>query len=204
MEFKLEKIIESRLTEVNKPSKKDDSAIAKENKETYAKVLEVPKEIRNIIRESKNDDKVEENEVARRAKNLIIHGAEEFGRNEDKVKENDNQYISDIFKKLEITAKSESIVRLGRPNESEMRPLKVVMRTIDDKKKVMSCLGRLKGTTEEFGKISITDDCTATKREQIKKFSITAKEKTSQSTDKVYKVRGDPKKGLRLVSFARP
>ena len=37
--------------------------IANENKKSYAKVLEVPKEIRNIIRDVKNDDKVEENEI---------------------------------------------------------------------------------------------------------------------------------------------
>ena len=102
-----------------------------------------------------------------------------------------------------VSAKPESVVRLGRPNESERRPIKVVMRTVGEKKKIMSSLGRLKGTSEDFGKISITDDFTAGEREEIKKFSLLAKEKTSQSQDRIFKVRGDPKNGLRLVSFAK-
>ena len=201
IETKLEKLIESKLADTKS---KNNSATKSDDTESYAaKVLEVPKEIRKVIEEAKNDEKVEENEIARRAKNFVIHGAEEFGRNEDKVKENDKQYVSDVFKKLGVAAKPVSIIRLGRPNESEKRPLKIVMRTDDEKKKVMSSLGRLKGTAEEFGKISITDDHTAAEREQIKKFSMMAKEKSSKSTDKVFKVRGDPKNGLRLVSFAK-
>ena len=166
-------------------------------------MLEVPKEIRKVIEDAKKDKKVEENEIARRAKNFVIHGAEEFGRIEDKVKKNNKEYVSDILRKLEVAAKPVSIIRLGRLNESEKRPLKIVIRKDDDKIKVMSSLGCLKGTADEFGKISITNDHTASEKELIKKFSMMAKEKTNKSTDKVFKVQCDPKNGLCLVSFVK-
>ena len=201
IETKLEKLIESKLAEVKTISNENQAAISPES--YAAKVIEVPKEIRKVMEDAKNDEKVEENEISRRVKNFIIHGAEEFGRNEDKIKENDKQYVDDILKKLGVASKPMNITRLGSRNETEKRPLKVVMRCDDDKKKVMSSLSRLKGTTDEFGRISITDDHTASEREQIKKFVSLAKEKTSKSTDRVFKVRGTLKNGLRLVPFAK-
>ena len=174
-----------------------------ESKLSYAKVLQVPAEVRKIMQEAKNDEKIEQNEIERRQPNFIIHGAEEFGRNEEKIKDNDNEYISDILTKLGVTAKPLNVVRLGQRNESEMRPIKVVMKSKTDKQMVMANLRRLKGTTEEFGKISITEDYTVSQREQIKKFALLAKEKNNESGDFVYKVRGDPKNGLRLVPFPK-
>ena len=88
-------------------------------------------------------------------------------------------------------------------NETERRPIKVTMKNTADKHKVMDNLRLLKGTTHEFGRISITDDYTKTQREQIKKYSQMAKEKSDQSEEFIYKVRGNPKNGLRLVKFTR-
>ena len=67
---------------------------------------------------------------------------------------------------------------------------------------VMSNLRKLKGTEKEFGKISLTDDYTATEREQIRKYSQIAKEKTEQSESSVFKVRSTPKNGLRVVEIS--
>ena len=84
-----------------------------------------------------------------------------------------------------------------------MRPLKIVMKSVDDKSKIMSNLRHLKGTEEEFGKLSVKDDYTNHEREEIKAWVQKAKAKSENDPDRVYKVRGDPKNGLRLVSFAR-
>ena len=65
----------------------------------------------------------------------------------------------------------------------------------------MSNLCKLKGSEREFGKISITDDYTASEREQIRKFSQLAKEKTETTEGKLFKVRGTPKNGLRVVEI---
>ena len=67
----------------------------------------------------------------------------------------------------------------------------------------MANLNRLKGTEDEFGRISVTDDYTNNEREEIKAWTQKAQEKSAQDQERVYKVRGDPKNGLRLVSFTR-
>ena len=72
-----------------------------------------------------------------------------------------------------------------------------------DKQKVMSRLNRLKGTSDEFGNISITDDYTQSERDIIKTWNERAKEKSANDKTHVYKVRGDPKNGLRIISYKK-
>ena len=62
-------------------------------------------------------------------------------------------------------------------------------------------LKRLKNTENKFGKIRVTNDDTSGEREQIKNWVKKAEEKSSG--DSIYRVRGDPKNGLRLVAFIR-
>ena len=168
---------------------------------TYAGILDVPGELRKFTREQKNEEKIEVSEMEKRANNIIIHGAEEFGENNEEIKEKDNEYAKEILKLLGVVNNPKSVSRLGQPNDNKRRPLKLVMKTKEDKEKAMGNLRRLKGTQDDFGKISVTDDYTTSEREEIKSWVEKAKEKTSQDPDKVYKVRGDPKNGLRLVWF---
>ena len=77
------------------------------------------------------------------------------------------------------------------------------MKTKNDKANVMKNLSKLKGTIKEFGKISVTDDYTQTEREQLKKWNDDAKAKSQKDDQYVYKVRGDPKNGLRLVRLSK-
>ena len=62
--------------------------------------------------------------------------------------------------------KPEGIARLGKPNETNKRTMKIVMNIKQDKERVMVNLKKLKDTEEEFGKIRITDDYTNTEREK--------------------------------------
>ena len=48
-------------------------------------------------------------------------------------------------------------MRLGKPNEHKKRPIKVIMGTKDENKKVMSNLRQLKDTEDDFGRISMMD-----------------------------------------------
>jgi hypothetical protein len=68
---------------------------------------------------------------------------------------------------------------------------------------VMANLKRLKGSEEEFGKISVTDDYTASEREMIKDFSDRAKEQGKKDPTRVFKIRGDPKNGLRIIAYKK-
>ena len=105
------------------------------------------------------------------------------------------QYIKDILKKITVNAKPESITRLGQPNDHKMRTLKIVMKTSDDKEKVMGNLRKLKGTEDEFGKISVTHDYSSTDREKIREFATKARLQGQQDPTRVYKVRGTQKTG---------
>ena len=71
-------------------------------------------------------------------------------------------------------------MRLGeakKENEPGRRPIKIVMKSKEDKDKVMKNLGRLKGTERYFGKISVKDDYTTNEREQIR--MLTQQEETN-------------------------
>ena len=116
---------------------------------------------------------------------------------------NDADYIKDILKKLEVQEKPESITRLVKPNETKERVLKICMKTKIGKESVMSNLNKLKGTEEEFGKKSVTEDYTKTEREEIRKYTAKAKEQQQNDPTRVYKVRGDPKNGLRVISYKK-
>ena len=84
---------------------------------------------------------------------------------------------------------------------NKARVMKITMPTKVSKEKVMTNLRKLKGTEEVFGKISATDDYTATERKQIQDFVKKAREQGKQDTSQVFKVRGDPKNGLRIISY---
>ena len=169
----------------------------------FSKILQVPSEVRKAIKDIKNDEKVELMEQEKRAQNFIIHGADEIGDTKEKIEENDATYIKDILKKLRVEEVPESITRLGKPNESKRRVMKICMKTKDAKASVMSNLGLLKGTEETFGKISVTEDYTVSEREKLREFSAKAKEQEKNDPTRVFKVRGDPKNGLRIISYRR-
>ena len=104
---------------------------------------------------------------------------------------------------MEIEATPESVVRLGKTNEKKGRVMKITMSTKAFKEEVMANVRRLKDTPETLGKISVTDGYTATERQQIQDFVKKAREQGEQDTSRVFKVRGDPKNGLRIMSFKK-
>ncbi len=203
VELKLVNLIEDKLGDKIEEIKKATPEKEKEREETYAKVLAVPAEIKKIMRDVKNDEKVEDKEMEKRSKNFIIHGAEEIGDDADEVKKNDTKYIKDILRKIGVRNDPESVERLGKSNEKRQRTMKVVMKSDDDKEEVLSNLRKLKGTEDDFGKISITNDYTKSESDQIRAMADKAKEQSTSNKDRICKVRGDPKNGLRIVSFAK-
>ena len=153
IESKLGTMIESKLNE-RLPGTDSNLLLADKDHSYAQKFLKVPEEVRKIIEESKNSEKVEENEQERHSKNFIIHRAEEFGNTPERIKKLDHDYVLDILKHIGKSQTPESVVRLGNPKPSKMRPIKVQMKTKDDKINVMKYLKKLKGTVDEFGKIS--------------------------------------------------
>ena len=105
---------------------------------------------------------------------------------------------------LGVTSTPESIVRLGTIRPEKIRPLKLKMRSVEDKSVLMSRLPNLKKAEDIYRKVSITDDYTVEERDEIRKYvqdSKTANEKESPDSKYVWKVRGDPKNGLQIKRF---
>ena len=151
----------------------------------------------------KNDDKIEESEAEKRSKDIIIHGAEEIGDNTEEIKKEDDGYVKEILKILGVKNTPASVTRLGNANDKKRRPIKVVMRSKEDKLYVINNLTKLKGTQEHLGKISITDDYTTADREEIRRWVKKAEAMSAEDAEKVYKVRGDPKNGMKLIWFPK-
>ena len=170
---------------------------------TWSAIVSQPQDLRSMMRDARNDEKIELTEKQRRATNIIIHGAEEVGENPNGIKKEDLEYVKQIFTKIGVSSTPTSITRLGQPNESKSRPLKIVMKSANEKADVMKNLGRLKGTERYFGKISVKDDYTSSEREEIRLLTERAKKETAENPEKVFKVRGNSKNGWRVVSFQK-
>ena len=200
----MEKKMDGLKTNLKIPTELVESTNPNENKPTsWSTVASQPKTMKAVMREARNDEKIEESEKQRRANNLIIHGAEEIGETPDDIKNGDAGYIKEIFTKIGVEATPVAIARLGEANDRKKRPIKIVMKSQEDKDKVMSSLGRLKGTERYFGKISVKDDYTTNEREQIRMLTEEAKQKSEESPDREFKVRGNSKNGWRVVSFLK-
>ena len=170
---------------------------------TWSNVVSRPQDMKAVMREARNDEKIEEREKQRRANNIIIHGADEIGDTPDEIKKADDGYIKEIFAKIGVEVMPSNISRLGAAKENGKRPIKLAMKSGDDKDKVMRNLGHLKNTERYFGKISFKDDYTSNEREQIRTLTNEAKQKCEENPEKIFKVRGDAKNGWRIVSFPK-
>ena len=158
--------------------------------------------LKSVIRDARNDEKIEHQEKVRRSKNLIIHGAEEIGADEEEIKNEDTVYVKEIFNKIGLKYTPTNVSRLGK-SDSKMRPIKVVMKTTKEKNRIMDNLYHLKGTERFFGKISIKDDYTIGERDEIRLLTERAKQQGTQNPERVFKVRGNSKNGWRIVSYLR-
>ena len=137
------------------------------NESSWSSVVGKSTNIKILMREAKNDEKVEENEREKRSRNIIIHGAEEVGESLEEIKKEDAQYVSDILNEIGSSVKPNFITRLGVKSKEKNRPIKIVLKSKSDKDSVMKNLGRLKGTEDFFGKISVKDDYTTQERDNI-------------------------------------
>ena len=138
--------IQERVSNLHSPStvaSSDGSQTT--NDSSWSFVVGKSTNIKILIREAKNDEKVENNEREKRSRNIIIHGAEEVGGSPEEIKKEDEQYINDILKEIGSSVKPNFITRLGVKSKDKNRPIKIVLKSKSDKDSVMKNLGRLKG-----------------------------------------------------------
>ena len=201
LEAKIDTMIEKKLSDNLGESAKP---VNENNVSNYKQALiSTPLDFKNIMKEAKNDEKIEQKEVDRRSTNFVIHGADEIGDTPASIKENDETYVIEILTQVKISERPKAIRRLGKKMNGKTRPILIEMNSQDQKNELMANLKYLKGTTEYFGSIRITDDYTKDERELIKDFVAKANEKNRNDPNNVYRVRGNPKNGLFLIHFPR-
>ena len=77
----------------------------------------------------------------------------------------------------------------------------MILRNLDDKKKIISNLKKLKNAEESILGISVRNDYTQEERNLIRTMSEEAKRKNEAENVTHWKVRGTPKNGLRVVKI---
>ena len=122
-------------------------------------------DFRQIMRETKNEELVQQRQREARAQNIVIHGFPEENDTQEGNIEADTNTIKELLKIIEVEATPVSIVRLGKRTESKRRPIKIRMSTLNERELMMSSLGKLKVAPEKFKKISITEDYTIEERQ---------------------------------------
>ena len=179
---------------------------------TYANALTKQPSFRTIMKEAQDEkvqaimqvakinDLTEQRERELRATNIIIHGVEEVSTEE----QSDETWIKLLKKDLEIDFETKFIGRLGSLKPQSHRPLKIVLKNIDEKKCIFANLKKLKGKSDYTG-ISVAEDYTMAERSVIKTWVEKAKEKNEKEgygSDNIWRVRGSPKKGtMHLKKF---
>ena len=114
-----------------------------------------------------------------------------------KRKDEETSKINDLLKVLEVKTKPQKSGRVGNfttPNEGEQpkcRPLKLVFNNHSEAKKVVENSIKLKNSDEMKG-YSLDYDASKEQRDNIRKLVAEAREKTSNSPNLVFKVRGPP------------
>ena len=84
-----------------------------------------------------------------------------------------------------------------------MRPVKLVMRNEEAKDGIMSRFSNLKNAEDVYRRLSVRDDYTIEERDMIREWVKKAEEKNKAENTQAWKVRGNPKNGLRLEKITR-
>ena len=129
--------------------------------------------------------------------NFIIHGICEGVEKED-----DKKIVKEIFTAIGVPYTAQSIKRLGIRKLGKTRPIKLTMSSKKEKFDFTSNLPNLKYAKDALRKISITDDHTLEERKEIGRWVKLAEERSKKENGNyVWKARGSPKQGMRLVKL---
>ena len=194
LESKLEKIEEKHSINTTQANKSFAEAVAGN---LNLNTIEV------AMQDAKNNERIIETERVKRDKNIILHGVTEYEGTPEEIAKQESDYVKSLLNIIGVNSKPEYIGRLGQKGNGRKRPIKLAMKTSQEKDEIMSRLVNLKNAEEEYRKISIKDDYTFQERLLVKQWLKKAEDKNqAENTDK-WKVRGNPKNGFRLVKIIK-
>ena len=115
----------------------------------------------------------------------------------------DKEFVDSFLETIDVEASPKQVVRIGKEaTPGKCRPVKLIMRKIEDKTAIMSNLNKLKHAGASWNSISIRDDYTIEERQLIKQMHEEAKRRNEADEVTHWKVRGTPKKGLKIVKIS--
>ena len=161
----------------------------------------VPNDFRAMMMANRNEELAEETEKKRRSTNLIIYGKHES------TEANDKDSVDNLIKELQISSVViKQIERIGQQSDNKKRPIKVTLKSEEERDKILNNLRNLKGK-EQYKGVSVTPDYTQNERILVKEFYEKAKlrnaEEESNETNYIWRVRGTLKNGLSLKRFSK-
>ena len=196
MENKIENLIEEKIEE--KQRKGNISSFAETLKQNLT-----GETIENAIKVSRNNEKIQKIEQTKRENNLIIHGVYEFGQTDKEKEKEDQTFIKSFLEVIGVNVLPISVTRIGKIQDGRIRPIKLVMNSLENKDRIMSRLVNLKYAEERFKRLSVKDDYTVEERQLIKIWHQKAEERNTNENTTMWKVRGTPKNGLRIVKVIK-
>ena len=141
-----------------------------------------------------------------RMKNFVVYRLPESAMDTaEKRKEDEAKKIKELLSTLSVDDTPTKFFRIGKFDEKKTapRPMKVIMETCEAQNKVMSNLKKLSTAEQHLKDLSISYDMTNEERALVKDKVEEAKEKTKNSKNWVYKIRG-PYWNLREIRVRKP
>ena len=149
-------------------------------------------------------------EMEKRSRGIVVYRAKESIRPDAELRK---QYDLDLINDLLIQIKCEDIKvlsadRLGRydqtkDNEGKYRPIKVRFETNHDRDRVLKNLNKLRDAEPTLKALSIRQDLSESQRNELNTKLKEAFERTKNSNDTIYRVRGHPG-AYSLKEFPKP
>ena len=202
--------METQITSIETKISSNQRENAENVKKSFADIVSKNQSLKTdsvceAIRTAQNLDKIIETERTKRENNIVIHGVlEENGGNEIENKKVDDEFVSSLITILGSNVTPQSVTRLGKLDGSvaeKRRPLRLCMKNSKDKEQIMLRLSNLKNADEKFKRISVKDDYTVEEREEIRRYQKLVDEKNRCEHTTNWKLRGNPKNGLRIVKI---
>jgi len=174
----------AKIQTATEPRKKSFAEATKNNDQLSVNSM------KQLLREEKIDEQIEDQRKLSTDANIIIHGV-----NENENKE-DIDFVTELLNDVNLKTQPTYVSRVGKESKV-MRPIKVAFKDSHNKYRFMKKLTELK-QHEKYVKLSITDDLTKMEREQIKEWKKRADEmnKARSNDDFKWRVRGSPREKL--------
>ena len=136
---------------------------------------------------------------------VIFRVPEQTEPDANKPKKIDQQSVQKLLSAIGVDAKPKQTIRLGTyKNETDgsPRPLKVTFEDQETQQEILKNLPKLKDASPELKNMSIAYDLSEDERQTVREMVKVAKEKSSDSPNWEYKIRG-PSWDLKEVRYRK-